>query len=145
MDPMAWNIVVLLLPPFNWHFLAIKLAKDIRYPSFCWVRLGWSLIGIGWLGYSLLTFLTLINVVVPLAAWAWTTHLSDASASVGAPFKQSTPTRAPWRWRASRLFRRTPPARSETVDRPGPASVCHEAVGSSPAYSRSRRNSFPAE
>ena len=76
MNPMAWNIAVLLLPPFVLAFLSHQAGERIRYSKFLPGRaLGWSLMGIGWLGYSLLTFLTLINVVVPLAAWAWTTQI----------------------------------------------------------------------
>src|SRR6188768_21757 len=65
-------------------------------------------------------------------------------ASLPHDFTRSTPTRAPCRWRASRLSRRTPPARSETVDRRALESACLEAVGSSLAYSMSRRTLFPA-
>jgi hypothetical protein len=57
---------------------------------------------------------------------------------------RSTLARAPCRWRVSRLSRRTSPARSETVDRRALGNVCLEAVGSSLAYSMSRRTSFPA-
>ena len=36
---------------------------------------GLSLVGIGWLGYSLLAFLALIDIVAPLSAWAWSTFV----------------------------------------------------------------------
>jgi hypothetical protein len=48
---------------------------------------------------------------------------------------RSTQARAPSRWRPSRLSRRKPPARSETVDRPPLGNACREAVESSPVYS----------
>jgi hypothetical protein len=36
---------------------------------------GLSLVGIGWLGYSLLAFLGLIDIAAPLSAWAWSTFV----------------------------------------------------------------------
>jgi len=70
---MAWNIVRVFLPLILLAFLSHQAGEKIRYSKFSPGRaLGLSLVGIGWLGYSLLTFLMLINVVAPLAAWAWT-------------------------------------------------------------------------
>jgi hypothetical protein len=71
---MAWNIAAVLLPPFVLAFLSHQAGERIRCSKFLPGRaLGLSLIGIGWLGYSLLTFLALTNVFIPLTAWAWTT------------------------------------------------------------------------
>ena len=73
MNPMAWNIAAVLLPPFVLAFLSHQAGERIRCFKFLPGRaLGLSLME-GWLGCSLLTFLALINVVIPLTAWAWTT------------------------------------------------------------------------
>jgi hypothetical protein len=42
---------------------------------FAVATVGLSLVGIGWLGYSLLAFLALIDIVAPLSAWAWSTFV----------------------------------------------------------------------
>ena len=76
MDSIIWNIAAVLSPLILLTFLCHQAGEEIRYSKFLpWQTVGLSLVGIGWLGYSLLTFLMLINVVAPLAAWAWTTFV----------------------------------------------------------------------
>ena len=76
MDSITWNIAAVLLPLILLAFLCHQAGEKIRYSKFLPNRtLGLSLVGIGWLGYSLLAFLMLINVVAPVAAWAWFTFV----------------------------------------------------------------------
>jgi hypothetical protein len=57
-------------------FLCHQAGEKIRYSKFLpWRTVGLSLVGIGWLGYSLLAFLALIDIVAPLSAWAWSTFV----------------------------------------------------------------------
>jgi hypothetical protein len=62
--------------------MARTIAEDINGSNNCStparrfsLRWGLSLVGIGWLGYSLLAFLALIDIVAPLSAWAWSTFV----------------------------------------------------------------------
>lgn len=76
MDPLAWNIAAVLLPLVLLAFLSHRAGEKIRYSKLLPARtVGLSLVGIGWLGCGLLAFLVLINVVAPLAAWAWSTFV----------------------------------------------------------------------
>ena len=69
---MIWNIAAVLSPLILLTVLCHQAGEKIRYSKFLpWRTVGLSLVGIGWLGYSLLAFFILINFVVPLDAWAW--------------------------------------------------------------------------
>jgi hypothetical protein len=73
---MAWNIAKILLPLIILAFLSRLAGERIRCSNFSPVRaLGSSLLGIGWLGYSLLAFIILINFVAPMVAWSWITFI----------------------------------------------------------------------
>lgn len=76
MYSVAWKIGEVLLPLTLLAFLSHQAGEKIRYSKFAPGRaVGLSLIGIGWLGYSLLAFFILINFVAPLAAWTWTVFM----------------------------------------------------------------------
>jgi len=73
---LAWKITEILLPLSLVALLSHQAGEKIRSSKFAPGRaLGLSLIGIGWLGYSLITFLVLINLVAPLIAWIWTVFM----------------------------------------------------------------------
>jgi hypothetical protein len=73
---VAWKIAEILLPLTLLAFLSHQAGEKIRYSPFAPGRaVGLCLIGIGWLGYSLLAFFILINFVAPLAAWIWTVFM----------------------------------------------------------------------
>ena len=70
------NIAAVLSPLIRLTFLCQQAGEKIRYSKFLpWRTVGLSLVGIGWLGYSLLAFLALIGIVAPLSAWAWSTFV----------------------------------------------------------------------
>jgi len=72
MDSIVWNIAAFLSPLVLVAFLCRQAGEKIRYSEFLLGRtVGLLLVGIGWLGYSMLTTLALTNIVAPLAAWAW--------------------------------------------------------------------------
>jgi hypothetical protein len=74
MDSIIWNIAAVLSPLILLTFLCHQAGEKIRYSKFLpWRTVGLSLVGIGWLGYSLLAFVALIDIVAPLSAWAWST------------------------------------------------------------------------
>jgi hypothetical protein len=73
---VAWKIAEILLPLTLMAFLTYQAGEKIRYSKFAPGRVvGLCLIGIGWLGYSLLAFFIFINFVAPLAAWLWTVSM----------------------------------------------------------------------
>ena len=76
MDSIIWNIAAVLSPLILLTFLCHQGGEKIRNSKFLpWRTVGLSLVGIGWLGYSLLAFLALIDIVAPLSAWAWSTFV----------------------------------------------------------------------
>jgi len=76
MDFIAWNIAEILLPLTLLAFLSHQAGVKNRYSNLLAVRaVGSLLLGIGWLGYSLLAFLILIDLIAPLVAWSWTTFV----------------------------------------------------------------------
>ena len=76
MSSVAWKIAEILLPLTLLAFLSHQAGEKIRNSKFPPGRaVGLSLIGIGWLGYSLLAFLILIDFLGPLTAWAWTAFM----------------------------------------------------------------------
>jgi hypothetical protein len=71
-DPIIWAIAAVFSPLLLLTFLSHQAGEKIRHSKSLWVRaVGLSLVGAGWLGYSLLAFLIVINFVTPLAAWTW--------------------------------------------------------------------------
>jgi hypothetical protein len=75
---MAWNIAKVLLPLIILAFLSHQAGEKIRCSNFSPVRaLGLSLLGIGWLGCSLLAFIILIIFVAPMVAWPWITFVTS--------------------------------------------------------------------
>jgi hypothetical protein len=75
-DSIIWNIAAILSPLILLAFLCHQAGEKIRYSKFLpWRTVGLSLVAIGWLGYSLLAFLALANIVAPLTAWAWSTFV----------------------------------------------------------------------
>ena len=76
MDSIIWNIAAVLSPLILLTFFCHQGREKIRKSKFLpWRTVGLSLGGIGWLGYSLLAFLALIDIVAPLSAWAWSTFV----------------------------------------------------------------------
>jgi hypothetical protein len=76
MDSIIWNIAAVLSPLILLTVLCHQAGEKIRYSKFLpWRAVGLSLVGIGWLGYSLLAFLALIDIVAPLSAWTWSTFI----------------------------------------------------------------------
>jgi hypothetical protein len=76
MDSIIWNIAAVLSPLILLTFFCHQGGEKIRKSKFLpWRTVGLSLVGIGWLGYSLLAFLALIDIVAPLSAWAWSTFV----------------------------------------------------------------------
>ena len=72
MDPIFLSIAGVFLPLLLLAFLCHQAGEKIRYSKFLPNRtVGLSLVGLGWLCYSLLAFFMTTNFVAPLAAWAW--------------------------------------------------------------------------
>jgi len=64
---MAWNIANFLLPLIILAFLSHQAGEKIRYSPHSPIRaVGFLLVGIGWLCFSLIAFLILDDLVFPL-------------------------------------------------------------------------------
>ena len=73
---MAWNIAKVLLPLIILTFLSHQAGEKNRHSNLSPVRaVGFLLLGIGSLGYSLLAFLVVIYLIGPLVAWSVSTFV----------------------------------------------------------------------
>jgi hypothetical protein len=72
MDSIVWNIAAFLSPP---QFSGLSLSSSWGENSLLQVlpgrTAGLLLVGMGWLGYSMMATVSLTNIVAPVAAWAW--------------------------------------------------------------------------